>query len=183
MDTFTYTEANPDMRLSKRLTLLLAAGMLVGLGLFAAGRSEAALGRADRILVDKSERKLMLMRAGKVLKTYGISLGFSPKGAKTRRGDGRTPEGKYAIDTRNPRSRFTLGLHVSYPNAKDRAQARKRGVDPGGNIMIHGLPNGRPSNWKKQFTNWTAGCIAVSNSAIREIWHAVPNGTPIEIRP
>lgn len=167
----------------RRLTLLLAAGIVVALSLCAAGTSQAALGRADKILVDKSERKLMLMRAGKTLKTYRISLGFSPKGDKTRRGDGRTPEGKYTIDTRNPKSRFTLGLHVSYPNAADRASARRRGVDPGGNIMIHGLPNGRPSNWKKQFTDWTAGCIAVSNSAIREIWHAVPNGTPIEIRP
>ncbi len=171
------------MRLDRRLLLPLAAGALIALNLMAAAKSEAALGRADGILVLKSKRQLMLMRAGKVLKTYRISLGFSPRGAKTRRGDGRTPEGRYSIDARNPRSRFTLGLHVSYPNPSDRAQARKRGVDPGGNIMIHGLPNGRPSNWKKQHTDWTAGCIAVNNSAIREIWHAVPDGTPIEIRP
>jgi len=171
------------MHPNRRPALLLAAGMLIALSLTAAGTSEAALGKADKILVLKSKRQLMLMRAGKVLKTYRISLGFSPKGAKTRHGDGKTPEGKYTIDKRNPRSRFTLALHVSYPNASDRASARRRGVNPGGNIMIHGLPNGRSSNWKKQYTDWTAGCIAVNNSAIREIWHAVPDGTPIEIRP
>ncbi len=170
------------MHSTRRFALLAAAVLVVVLSAFAA-ESEAAVGRADKILVLKSKRQLKLMRAGKVLKTYRISLGFNPKGAKTRRGDGKTPEGKYVIDSRNPRSRFTLGLHVSYPNATDRARARRMGKDPGGNIMIHGLPNGRPSNWKKQFTDWTAGCIAVSNAAIREIWHAVPNGTPIEIRP
>lgn len=171
------------MLFTKRLARLLAAGALVTLILLSSGTSQAALGKADKVLVLKSKRQLMLMRGGRVLKTYRISLGSNPNGHKLRRGDGRTPEGRYIIDGRNPRSRFTLSLHVSYPSAADKASARKRGVHPGGNIMIHGLPNGRTANWSERLTDWTAGCIAVSNAQIREIWHAVPDGTPIEIRP
>ncbi len=137
--------------------------------------------RADKILVLKSKRQLQLMSGGHVLKSYRISLGRSPEGAKTYRGDGKTPEGHYAIDSRNQYSRFHLALHVSYPNSAD--VARASGSDPGGSIMIHGLPNGHGPRWQqKQFTDWTAGCIAVSDSAIEEIWRLVPDGTPIEIR-
>lgn len=139
--------------------------------------------RADKVLVLKSKRELLLMNGGRVLKTYRISLGRNPVGAKTRRGDGRTPEGRYTIDTKNGYSRFHLALHVSYPNSTDWARASSTGADPGGNIMIHGLPNGHGPRWEtKQFTDWTAGCIAVSDRDIEEIWQAVTGGTPIEIR-
>ena len=148
-----------------------------------AGSAQASIEKADKILVLKSRRQMMLLKDEKVLKTYRISLGSQPNGKKTRRGDGKTPEGKYIIDRRNPYSRYHLALHVSYPSAPDIRHARLSGTDPGGNIMIHGLPNGHGPRWKtKMFTDWTAGCIAVSDQEIAEIWRAVPDGTPIEIR-
>jgi murein L,D-transpeptidase YafK len=137
--------------------------------------------KADKILILKEKRQLFLMKDGKALKVYRISLGWNPEGPKTRRGDGRTPEGTYTIDAKNSRSKYHLALHVSYPNAADRARAG--GADPGGNIMIHGLPNGHGSRWQsKQLTDWTAGCIALSDSEIEEIWRAVPVGTVVEIQ-
>jgi len=139
---------------------------------------------ADRILVEKSVRKLSLLDHGRVVKTYRVSLGSTPIGRKEREGDGRTPEGIYKIDSRNPNSKFHLALHVSYPNADDRARARRLHVSPGGDIMIHGVPN----RWRLlgaviQRTDWTAGCISVSDDDIEEIWRAVPNGAIVEIRP
>jgi murein L,D-transpeptidase YafK len=139
---------------------------------------------ADRILVEKSARKLTLFKRDKILKTYRIALGRNPVGAKTQKDDGRTPEGKYIIDSRNARSRFHLSLHISYPNARDRAAAAARGVDPGGDIMIHGLTNGL--GWLgalHRLRDWTNGCIAVTNSEIEEIWRLVPNGTTVGIVP
>lgn len=142
-----------------------------------------AQAKVSRILVLKSKRQLKLMSGRRVVKTYRISLGRNPIGAKTRRGDGKTPEGRYIIDWRNPGSRFHLALHVSYPDASDIQHARLSGTNPGGSIMIHGLPNGHGPRWQqKQFTDWTAGCIAVSDKAIEEIWRLVPDGTPIDIR-
>ncbi len=140
--------------------------------------------QADRIVIVKSERTLTLLRQGKVLKTYKVALGHEPKGAKTQQGDNRTPEGLYTIDSRNPRSQFHLALHISYPNAADRERAKERGVDPGGAIMIHGLP--REYAWLGPLhrqTDWTLGCIAVTNPEIEEIWSMVPVGTPVEIKP
>jgi murein L,D-transpeptidase YafK len=140
--------------------------------------------KADRILILKSERKLQLMHAGKVFKTYKVALGPRPIGHKEREGDGRTPEGTYVIDYRNARSQFHRALHVSYPNAIDRAAARKRGVNPGGMIMIHGL--GQEFGWvgsAHTAKDWTLGCIAVTNEEIEEIWSLVADGTPVEIRP
>lgn len=140
--------------------------------------------RADKVVVIKHRRLLLLLHKGKVVRRYRIALGFAPKGHKEREGDGRTPEGRYVIDWRNPKSRFTLSLHIDYPNRQDRASARRRGVSPGGDIFIHGLPNGSRSVGKAHtLRDWTLGCIAVTSEEIREIWHAVPNGTPIEIRP
>jgi murein L,D-transpeptidase YafK len=140
---------------------------------------------ADRILVDKSERRLDLLKDGKVLASYEVSLSIAgDAGHKQREGDMRTPEGVYQIDSRNWASHFHLGLHVSYPNADDRAAAKAAGVDPGGDIMIHGMPNGL--GWLGRFQlvlDWTAGCIAVTDEEIREIWASVPIGTPIEIVP
>jgi murein L,D-transpeptidase YafK len=140
--------------------------------------------RADEVVVLKGARRMLLLYRGRVVRRYRIALGFAPTGHKQREGDGRTPEGRYVIDWRNPKSRFTLSLHVSYPNRADRAAARRRGVDPGGDIFIHGLPNGsRIVGAAHSLRDWTLGCIAVTSEEIREIWNAVPNGTPIEIRP
>lgn len=139
---------------------------------------------ADRVLIEKSARQLTLLRNGKTLRTYHVSLGSNPKGAKEREGDGRTPEGLYTIDSRNGYSKYHLALHVSYPNAADRARARQMRVSPGGEIMIHGTPNRwRWLGFAFRHIDWTKGCIAVSDSDIEEIWKLVPNGTVVEIRP
>lgn len=143
-----------------------------------------ATSRADLIKVDKSARTLTLLRGTDVIKTYPVSLGSAPDGHKLREGDRRTPEGRYSIDSRNPRSRFHLGLHISYPNAADRLDAQRRGVTPGGDIMIHGLPNGL--SWLDRLhlrRDWTDGCVAVTNSEMEEIWAHVATGTAIEILP
>lgn len=141
--------------------------------------------KADRILVLKSARKLELLHGRTLLKTYPIALGQHPIGTKRASGDGRTPEGTYYIDARQPASRYHLALHISYPNATDRARATAAGRDPGGNIMIHGLPNGYrgPLDPVRFYKDWTDGCISVGDTAIEEIWAAVSVGTPIEIRP
>jgi murein L,D-transpeptidase YafK len=139
---------------------------------------------ADLVELRKAERLLVLSRAGQALRTYRVALGFEPRGHKQREGDGRTPEGRYAIDYRNPQSRFHLALHVSYPAPGDVAAAAAAGVDPGGDIMIHGQPNGRGwLAWWRQRRDWTAGCIAVTDAEIREIWSLVPDGTPVVILP
>jgi murein L,D-transpeptidase YafK len=140
--------------------------------------------RADLVLVKKADRRLYLIRHGEPFRVYPISLGFEPVGHKVRAGDGRTPEGRYVIDWRNPESRFHKSLHINYPNAADLQLARALGVDPGGMIMIHGeseIPVLRKVNAGRD--DWTEGCIAVSNEAIEEIWYSVPDGTPIEIHP
>ncbi|MHB8484520.1 MAG: L,D-transpeptidase family protein [Candidatus Acidiferrales bacterium] len=139
---------------------------------------------ADRIVVIKSEHKMMLLRGGTVIRSYQISLGRGGKGQKVRAGDHKTPEGSYTIDWRNPKSHFHLSLHISYPNATDIERAREHGFAPGGDIMIHGLQNGL--GWIGRFhrvSDWTDGCIAVTDSEMDQIWRAVPDGTPIEIRP
>ncbi|MDH5750668.1 MAG: L,D-transpeptidase family protein [Rhodospirillales bacterium] len=148
-----------------------------------ANAMKLGLAKADKVIVLKSERRLVLFRNGTPLKSYRVALGRSPRGAKTRQGDGRTPEGVYVLDWRNRKSRFYRSIHVSYPGPADRDRARREGVSPGGDIMIHGLPNGRGAigpdhtRW-----DWTDGCIAVTNAEIDEIWSLVDDGTPIEIR-
>jgi murein L,D-transpeptidase YafK len=139
---------------------------------------------ADQIVVEKAARRLTLIRAGAPLKVYCVALGRAPVGAKEQEGDQRTPEGSYVIDFHKKDSDFHRALHISYPSDQDVERAVARGVSPGGDIMIHGLPNG--SGWVGALhrrTDWTAGCIAVTDSEIEEIWRAVPDGTPIEIRP
>lgn len=145
----------------------------------------ATLGvKADRIVVLKSERRLILQREGRELKAYPIALGGTPTGHKRQQGDGRTPEGEYVVDWRNPESKFFLSLHISYPNAADSARASAAGLDPGGNIMIHGLPaHYRGPEPDRFHVDWTEGCIGVGNSAMQEIWTMVENGTTVEIRP
>jgi murein L,D-transpeptidase YafK len=138
--------------------------------------------RASFILVDKSDRTLTLFADGAVLKTYtGIQFGDTPMGHKQFEGDERTPEGRYTIDTRNPNSAYHLSLRISYPNAADRAFAAAQGRSPGGDIFLHGQPNGMPAG--RVLGDWTDGCIAFSNDEIEELWGAIPDDTPIEIRP
>lgn len=141
-------------------------------------------GPADRILIEKKERRLTLIAKGKVLKTYAIALGGNPIGPKERQGDNKTPEGTYIIDSRNRDSQYYLSLHISYPNEKDKKQAKQLGVSPGGDIMIHGLKNG--FSWVGDLhtgADWTKGCIAVTDEEIEEIDRLAPNGTSVEIRP
>ena len=143
-----------------------------------------AASQADLIKVDKSARTLTLLRGTEIIRTYRVSLGSAPDGHKSREGDRRTPEGRYSVDSRNPRSRFHLALHISYPNAGDRLNAQRQSVPPGGDIMIHGLPNGL--SWLDRLhlrRDWTDGCVAVTNSEMEEIWAHVATGTTIEILP
>jgi murein L,D-transpeptidase YafK len=139
---------------------------------------------ADRILVVKSSRTITLFSHGKTLRTYKVALGSQPVGAKQQIGDHKTPEGQYAVSMKLANSQFHRALRISYPNQEDIQRARKLRVDPGGLVEIHGL--GRRFGWLGALhrkTDWTDGCIAVSNEEIDEIWKLVPVGTPVEIRP
>ncbi len=138
----------------------------------------------DKVLVIKSERRLELQSRGQPLKTYRISLGKQPHGAKQREGDKRTPEGLYWIDWRKTSDKYQLSLHISYPNARDLAKAHADGVPPGGMIMIHGTPlDEEYPEWFFHTLDWTEGCIAMKNDDMQEVWQLVKDGTLIEIRP
>jgi murein L,D-transpeptidase YafK len=143
-----------------------------------------SFGMADRVIVHKAERTLALYRGGQTLKTYHISLGLNPNGPKEREGDFRTPEGRYLLTRRNPQSDFFLSIQVSYPGPQDLAAARQNGVPPGGLIMIHGLPN-VPRHPRDRYlsSDWTDGCIALSNEDMLEVWVLTRPDTPIEILP
>ena len=139
---------------------------------------------ADRVVIEKSARRLTLLKNGSALKTYSVALGRAPIGAKEYEGDQRTPEGVYSVDFHKPDSDYHLALHISYPEQRDIDRAAARGLSAGSDIMIHGLPNGR--GWIGRFhrrKDWTAGCVAVTDFEIEEIYRAVPDGTPVEIRP
>ena len=139
---------------------------------------------ADRVLIEKKERRLTLLSKGEAIKTYKIALGGNPVGPKERQGDNKTPEGTYIIDSRNRDSGYHLSLHISYPNEKDKLRSKELGVSPGGDIMIHGIKNG--FSWvgaSHAEVDWTKGCIAVADEEIEEIDKLVPNGTVVEIRP
>jgi murein L,D-transpeptidase YafK len=139
---------------------------------------------ADRVVVLKSERTLQLVNHGRVIKAYKVALGGDPIGPKTRQGDHKTPEGSYVLDFRNAHSKFYKAIHISYPSARDRAAAREQDASPGGDVFLHGLPNGFGYlGAAHRLKDWTDGCIAVTNAEIDEIWGAVPDGTPIEIQP
>lgn len=161
------------MRILVIILLLVTPGICLGMQ------------KAEIVVVIKSESKLLLRKGGKVIKKYRVALGGNPRGHKRREGDGRTPEGLYVLDYKNPNSEFYKSIHISYPNADDRKAARKRGVTPGGMIMIHGQKNGGDRLPAKtiQLFNWTDGCIAVTNSEMDEIWRAVEVNTPIRIKP
>jgi murein L,D-transpeptidase YafK len=162
----------------KRLSLLF---LLLGCCLLL---PNLALGNANRLVVKKSARKLFLFAGDELLRSYEVALGKNPVGHKERRGDYRTPEGKYLLDWRNPQSRFYRSIHISYPNENDRRRAAAMGVDPGGSIMIHGVPNRYRDDQEFLISfNWTEGCIAVTNKDMEEIWALVADNTPIEILP
>lgn len=149
-----------------------------------ASAQQPAARMADSVLILKKDHVMELLADGKVIRTYKVALGQGGLARKERQGDGRTPEGHYVIDSRNPASEYHLALHVSYPNAEDRKRSAKLGVAPGGDIMIHGLPNGK--GWVGAghlMYDWTLGCVAVTNDEIEEVWKLVPVGTPVEIRP
>ena len=155
--------------------------LLLLIGMLAAQDHET---RADQLIVVKGQRTLTLLSHDKVLRTYKVALGGSPIGAKEQQGDHKTPEGRYVLDHRNAKSRFYKSIHVSYPNDRDRQRASQRGVAAGGDIMIHGLPNG--FGWlgaAHRARDWTDGCVAVTNAEMDEIWELVPDGTAIDIRP
>ncbi len=164
---------------TRRNALALTAGFFA-LGAVPARASSFAQTpqpRATSVVISKSNRVLALMAGNDTLKRYRVNLGFAPEGHKLRSGDGRTPEGQYFIDRRNPRSEFYLSLGISYPNASDLARARSLGVKPGGDIFIHGGPNRQ----SRRGRDWTAGCVAVSDAEMEEIWSMVPTGVPVYI--
>jgi hypothetical protein len=147
-------------------------------------RLSAPIPIADQIIVRKAERRLYLMRRGEVLRSYRVALGLVPEGAKERAGDFRTPEGHYQLTRRNPRSDYFLSIQVSYPNDEDVRRAHREHVDPGGSIMLHGLPNSLrhpPEYYAK--SDWTDGCIAMSDSDMVELWMMTQDNVPIEILP
>lgn len=138
--------------------------------------------KADRLLVDKSDRVLIAYAGNREIVRYtDIRFGDAPTGHKRFEGDERTPEGRYTINGRNPKSAYHLSLRISYPNAADSAYARARGRSPGGDIFIHGQPNAWPG--PPIARDWTDGCIALSNAGIKQLWDIVPDGIPITIRP
>jgi murein L,D-transpeptidase YafK len=172
---------------------LIRAWGLIALGVGIAGvvlwshwpaASLPANAKVDLVVVTKSARRLDLYRGGSLLKSYSVSLGAHPLGPKQRQGDGKTPEGQYVLDNRNPKSTSHLALHISYPSPADRAAAKALGVDPGGQVMVHGIVNGL--GWLGRLhlaLDWTDGCVAVTNQEMDEIWRAVPTGTRIILKP
>ena len=159
----------------------LVAGILLSSCLLFAQKPSVSAGR---VVVYKSERKLVLLSQGMEIRSYKVALGSEPVGPKTRLGDHRTPEGAYTLDSRNPNSHFYKAFHISYPSPKDIATANKLGVSPGGDIMLHGLPKDYAWVGKAHtLHDWTDGCIAVTNEEMDELWKLVPVGTPIEIKP
>lgn len=166
------------MTLSRRLLLL---GVAVGLSGCGTSRFRSYDGpEVTRIVVFKDDLRMYLMHRDTVLRGFDIDLGFAPVGPKEVEGDGKTPEGRYRIDRRNPNSSFHLSLGISYPNTADVARARALGQSPGGDIFIHGQPN---LTAPRTGENWTAGCIAVTNREMEDIYAMVENGTPIDIYP
>jgi len=139
---------------------------------------------ADSMVLEKSDRRLTMYHRGQVVKTYDVALGPNPVGQKLKRGDGRTPEGLYFIEGRNPQSKYHLSLRISYPTDSDRKRAAKLGATAGGDIMIHGLPPAFATvGALHRQQDWTLGCVAVTNEEIEQIWRAVPNGAWIQIKP
>ncbi len=172
-----------DEHLMRRTFLIAFLPCLTVLAL-AAPRNGLRPESVDHIIVLKSAHVMRLYDHEKLVREYHVALGLSPVGPKRRQGDNKTPEGEYTINLKNAHSQFHLSLRVSYPNAQDRERARRLGVKPGGEIMIHGLPiQFAAIGARHREHDWTWGCIAVTNPEIEEIWTLVPVGAKIEIRP
>lgn len=177
--------------MTRLLRLLIYLSILVGLGFIAASLYSPMrplppppplTGEVDRIVIEKAARRMQLIQDGKTVRTYQIALGFTPDGNKVRQGDGKTPEGLFTIDRRNSESAFHLSVGLDYPRPEDVQQAAAGGYSPGGDIFIHGQPNALPDGLKLK-GDWTAGCIALTNAEMREVWAVTPIGTTVEIRP
>ena len=163
-----------------KLKLWLRALCIASFAIAALARAE----KADLVIVSKAESRLYLQRGGKQFASFKVAFGGNSRGHKQQEGDERTPEGRYVLDSINPYSGYYKAIHISYPNAQDRAAAKARGVRPGGQVMIHGQKNG--FGWLAplaQLFDWTDGCIALSNADMETVWKAVDVGTPIEISP
>jgi murein L,D-transpeptidase YafK len=178
------------IRLFRLLIYLL---LLIGFGFIAASLYSPPMpvpapppppltGQIDRIVIEKAARRMQLFQDGKPVRIYQIALGFAPDGDKVRQGDGKTPEGEFTIDRRNDESAFHLSIGLDYPRREDRDQAAEAGYSPGGDIFIHGQPNALPDGLKLK-GDWTAGCIALTNAEMREVWAVTPIGTKVEILP
>lgn len=162
----------------------LAIFLSLCLGLASQALAVQAAQTVDKILVEKSLHRLQLISGGQAIKSYRISLGKQPKGPKLHEGDLRTPEGLYWVDWRRKSKNYQLAMHLSYPNARDKARAKAAGVNPGGMIMIHGTPlDDEYPEWFFHTLDWTRGCIAMKNADMREVWSLVKDGTLVEIRP
>ena len=163
-----------------RRRMILGGTALVALGACAGSKFKRYDGpEVTYVVVNKADRRMMLLHHHQVLENYKIRLGFAPIGHKEVEGDGKTPEGIYLIDRRNPNSRFHLSLGISYPNQRDRERAAELGQKPGGDIFIHGQKH----PFKRDKGDWTWGCIAVKNREIEDIYAMVADGTPIQINP
>ncbi|MGR3712168.1 MAG: L,D-transpeptidase family protein [Shimia sp.] len=161
------------------ITLVLVFAVSFGLAGCASKFKSYNGPEVTRIVVFKEDRRMHLMHHDRVLKSYDIDLGFAPEQHKQFEGDGRTPEGQYWIDRRNPNSKFYLSIGINYPNAADRAYARSQGKSPGGDIFIHG----QPELFSADKSDWTAGCISVTNREMRDIYAMVNKGTQVSIYP
>lgn len=170
------------MRILPAILLIACASLAVGLSAIEPARAEP-VPAADLVVIEKAERTLSVYSQGELVHRIDrLQFGGEPQGHKRFEGDQRTPEGRYSIDFGNPQSRFFLSLHISYPNAADRAFAQGQGRSPGGDIFIHGQPNGLPDH-QRVAGDWTDGCIALTNAEMELLWNLVPDGTVIEIRP
>ncbi len=171
---------NARMTINAALLLIVTAHVMQA----QAQLPHIARNQADLVVLYKEERLLQLKRNGNVIRSFDVALGLEPEGHKRTEGDGRTPEGVYTLDWRNSKSQFYRSMHVSYPREQDRQTAKRWGSSPGGMIMIHGLPNGRDGNeLDHPGSDWTNGCIAVTNDEMDEIWSLVDDGTTIIIFP
>lgn len=162
------------------VAVVMATLLVVGLGGCSSKFKTYNGPEVTRVLIYKENRSMYLMHHDTALKKYEIGLGFQPDGHKLHEGDGRTPEGLYHIDRRNPNSEFHLSIGISYPNDADRERASAIGKSPGGDIFIHGGPNRRSF---RDIRDWTAGCVAVSDDEMEDIYAMVKDGTPVLIHP
>ena len=172
------------LTLSSKHGFPIVAAILLSLTIAAGASAGNYFPVADKVVIEKEKRKLYLMKDGASFRSFDIALGMYPVGDKRTEGDQKTPEGIYLLDMRNPDSDFFLSIHISYPNATDRRDARSNGLDPGGQIMIHGQPNS-PTYSEAYYDkeDWTNGCIAVSNSDMIDIWLMTPDNVQIDILP